>query len=176
MGFLIKNKKQSSTIKSYISAIKAVLRCDRITMNENRYLLNALTKSCKLTNDKVRIRLPIQKGILRILIKYLKRIFATQPYLSKLYQAMFLTAYFGLFRVSELATGQHAVKAIDVRLGKNKNKVLFILRTSKTHGKKDKPQLIKISHCDFNQDQYSIKSTETWLSPFEAIINYLAVR
>ena len=54
-------------------------------------------------------------------------------------------AYFGLFRVGELTTGSHPVMVGDVHIGENKNKFLFILRTSKTHGHSVKPQRVKIS-------------------------------
>ena len=39
----------------------------------------------------------------------------------------------------------HAIKARDVHMGINKNKILFILHSSKTHGVGNKPQLVKIS-------------------------------
>ena len=62
-----------------------------------------------------------------------------------MYQTIFCTAYYGLFRIVELASGDHPVLARDVKLGQNKKKALFILRTSKTHWKNNKPQTIKIS-------------------------------
>ena len=68
VGYLIEQERKSSTIKSYISAIKAVLREDNVEINEDRYLLSSLTKACKYKNDTVRIRLPIQRGILEILL------------------------------------------------------------------------------------------------------------
>ena len=51
-----------------------------------------------------------------------------------LYMALFSTAYFGLFRVGELTASKHVVKAVNVRIGQNKNKILFILDSSKMHG------------------------------------------
>ena len=68
VGYLVETQKKSTMIKSYISAIKGVLRDDNIIINEDRYLLKLLTKACKYKNDKVRIRLPIQKGILQLLL------------------------------------------------------------------------------------------------------------
>ena len=68
-----------------------------------------------------------------------------QVYLATLYQALFSTAYFGLFRVGELTTRTHPVLARNVHIGSNKRKMLLLLQTSKTHGKGNKPQLIKIS-------------------------------
>ena len=71
-----------------------------------------------------------------------------QLYLAALYRALFASAYYRLLRVSELATdptglGSHPVKAVDVHIAVNKRKFLFILRTSKTHWKNKKPQIIK---------------------------------
>ena len=43
---LIEQKKKSQTVKSYVSAIKAVLKCNDIKVCENRYLLNSLTRAC----------------------------------------------------------------------------------------------------------------------------------
>ena len=53
VGFLIQNDRQSSTIRNYLSAIHVVLAMERIVINEDRYLLNALTRACKLKNDRV---------------------------------------------------------------------------------------------------------------------------
>ena len=62
-----------------------------------------------------------------------------------LYRAIFLTAYYGLFRIGELTDSAHAVKAEDVHVGVNKDKPMFVLHTSKTHNRGSKPQIIKIS-------------------------------
>ena len=45
---LIDTKKQSSTVKSYISAVKAVLQEDGYEIDENKFLLASLTQACKL--------------------------------------------------------------------------------------------------------------------------------
>ena len=129
LAYLIDMKKQSCTVKSYISAVKSVLRDDGIILNDQLFQLNSLTKACKLVNDKVCTRLPIQRGLLRILQKKVVEYFLEnqQPYLVVMYQALFSTAYFGLFRVGELTNGDHPVKACDVHLARNKKKILFVL-------------------------------------------------
>ena len=121
--------RKSATIKSYISAIKSVLAEDGVILNNNKYLLNALTKACRLKNDKVQTRFPIQKGVLKILLKTAKTYFEEkgQCYLQALYKALFVAAYFGLLRVGELTVGPHAILAKNVHVGENKNKILFIL-------------------------------------------------
>ena len=49
--------------------------------------------------------------------------------------------------MSELVQTQsnHAVKAVDMQIGFNKKKFMFILRSSKTHSKGSMPQIIKIA-------------------------------
>ena len=73
VGFLVDQQKQSSTVKSYIFAIKAVLKTNGYNINENEFLLSSLMKACKLKNDKVTTRLPIHKGMLAIIIKRVQR-------------------------------------------------------------------------------------------------------
>ena len=147
VGYLVQNNRRPATVKSYVSAIRAVLQEVNVTLQEDRVLITALTRACRLRNDIINIRLPIQKGMLVLLLKEVNTIFAEQPYLKDLYRALLSTAYFGLFRVGELtaAPGAHQVLASDVHIGINKDKILFILRSSKTHGKSSSPQLIKIT-------------------------------
>ena len=52
---------KSQTVKSYISGIKHVLITDGYDWNDGKVILNTLTKSCKIKNDKLKVRLPIQK-------------------------------------------------------------------------------------------------------------------
>ena len=58
---------------------------------------------------------------------------------------MFTTAHYGLFRVGEITTGEHPVMVKDVMVDPAKQKILFILRSLKTHGKDAQPQMIKIT-------------------------------
>ena len=135
VGFLIQNNRKSTTIRSYISAIKAILKEDGIELNVDQYLLTSLTKACRFRNYAVKARLPIQKGLLQLILEETDRYFNTisQCYLALMYKALFSTAYYGMFRVGELTKGSHPVLANDVKSGENKRKMLFILRTSKTH-------------------------------------------
>ena len=146
IGYLIENHKQSSTIKSYVSAIKAILMEDNYELNHDRFLLASLTRACKYKNDCARTRLPIHKAMLHMIIDQVSSHFNQlgQIYLCRLYRALFISAYYGMLRVGEMTTGNHPVLATDVHVGVNKRKILFILRTSKTQGKDKKPQLIKI--------------------------------
>ena len=164
---------QSATIKSYVSAIKKTLKLDGYEWNDNLILLEALVKACRLLNDTVKTRLPIQIGLLELILFEVQRIF-TQGYIISLYQALFAMAYYGLMRISELATGtegNHYIRAKDVHVGSNKNKILLVLYTSKTHGKESYPQQIKITAIP-NEDVRRKKH----FCPFKLLNDYMARR
>ena len=104
VAYLINTDRKSTTVKSYISAIKAVLANLNVTVNEDRCLLNSLTRACRLTKDTVTIRRPIQKRMLEMLLKTVQIHFdgAGQLYLKHWYMALLSTTYYGLFRVGKL--------------------------------------------------------------------------
>ena len=173
VGYLVNEKKKSTTIKSYISAVKEVLADDGIFMCENRYLLNSLTQACRIVNDAVRMRLPLQKGLFELLLEDIEQIWDSQLYLIALYQGIFTAAYYGLLRIGEVAIGNHPIRAIDVHIGTNKEKILFVLRTSKTHGKGKKPQFIKISGSKLER---SNAAKDSQWCPFAILQRYVMVR
>ena len=118
-----------------------------VKLNEDQTLITSLTKACRLVNDQIKTRLSIQKDLLGVIIHQVNNYYGNrnQEYLRVLYRSLISMAYFRLFRMGELTSGDHPVLAKDVHLGLNKRKVLFILRTSKTHWKNERPQSIKIS-------------------------------
>ena len=122
-----------------------VLRQDGFKLNEDKFLIGSLTHACRLINDKVRTRKPITKNLVGKLIRRVKKYYDTQPYLSILYQTLFSTTYFGLFRVGQLTKDDYPVLAKNVEIGQNKKKIKFTLHTSKTHGKDTHSQTVKIS-------------------------------
>ena len=144
-AFLVEKGIQSSTLKSYFSAIKKVLVLDGYKFSEEQCLLNSLSKACHLQNDQLRFRLPICHSLLEIILFELERMFPTQYYLEILYKTIIIIAYYGLFRIGELAMSQHSVRACNVNAGKNKNKILIVLYSSKTHLPGTQPQKIKIA-------------------------------
>ena len=178
VAFLIEVKGlKSSTIRSYLSAIRAILWENEIELNEDAVLLSALIRACKLKNDTIVARLPIHKDLLRLIIQECKIYFTNerqQPFLGKLYIALFLTAYYGLLRIGEVTQGQHCLMAKDVRIGVNKKKMLFLLHTSKTHGKGNKPQRIKITSIPLGNK--TNKRTVEDHCPYEALNIYLQSR
>ena len=178
MAHLISGGTQSSTIRSYVSAIKRILIDDGYQWNEKQILLSSLTRACKLINDHVRTRLPIQSGLLELILFELNRKFKTQPYLIVLYQAVFSLGYYGLLRVGELTVSQnssHTIKARDIHLATNKEKLLVVLYSSKTHGKGSVPQKVKI--CSNRTRQVNRKAKKIrHFCPFILLGKYLDIR
>ena len=146
-GFKIDQGMQSSTVKSYISAIKKMLVDDGYPWDDKKVLVASLTKACKLVNDRVKTRLPIQCGLLELILFEVQRIYSSnnQMYLQVLYQALFAFSYYGMMRVCEVTASDHVIRARNVHKGKNKDKLRLRLLSSKTHNIGIRPQNIKIT-------------------------------
>ena len=175
-AYLVDGGVQSSTLKSYFSAIKHVLKQDGYIWDDRKVLLSSLIKSCKLENDQVKIRLHIQKGLLEMLLFEVHRYFNSvqiQPYLELMYTTLFGLAYYGMPRVGEVSLSPHTIKACNVHVGNNKDKIQLVLYTSKTHGKESGPQKIKISAVPTKDNsQRSVR----FFCPFKSVIQYMAIR
>ena len=85
----------------------------------------------------------IHRDMLHLLLKTADHYFIKigQEFLRNFYLALLSTMYYGLFRIGELTMSQHTVKARDVHIGINKKKMLFLLRSLKTHAEDSLPQL-----------------------------------
>ena len=167
-AFLVDGGIKSTTLRCYYSAIKSVLKEDGHFINDDKILLNSLARACRIVNDRVITRLPIRSKLLELLIFEVQRMFATQPYLEIMYKNILLLGYYGLFRIGELTSGSHPIKAADVHIAQNKDKMLFILHSSKTHGKESRSQRIKISR--------NVDKRKNFFCPFAASREYLALR
>ena len=144
LGYLIDKGMQSASIKSYVSAIKKTLLMDGYDWDDNLVLVRALAKACRLTNDTVTTRLPIHRNLLEMMLFEIQRYFGNkqQCYLEILYKTLFAISYYGLMRVWEVTQSPHVLKAANVHMASNKNKLLLILYTSETHDKSQRPQKI----------------------------------
>ena len=177
---LIENGIKSSTLKSYFSAIKKVLVQDNYHWDDSKVLLNALVRSCKISNDIVKTRLPISGKLLDLILFEIERKYRAkknmQPYLEILYKAMLLLMYYGMMRIGEVATGDHPIRATDIHIGKNKNKILVVLYTSKTHGLESPPHKIKISAgSSFRENQHR-EEMKKFFCPFTVLRQFARVR
>ena len=88
-AYLVDKGIQSSTIRCYVSAIKSILVDDGYQWNDQKVLLSTLTRSARILNDKVYIRLPIHIKLLEIMLFEIERLYESQPYLQTLYKAIF---------------------------------------------------------------------------------------
>ena len=143
-AYLVDCGAQSSTIKSYTSAIKCILTLDGYHWDDNKVLLPVITGACKVVNDVVKTRLPIHINLLEVLLFEVGQMFRNQYYLEIMYKTMLLIGYYGLLRIEELTKSPHTIRARNVHVGTNKDKILIVLYSSKTHGKESQPQQIKI--------------------------------
>ena len=98
-----------------------------------------------------------------------------QVYLAHLYKAIFATAYYGLFRIGELTKSDHVMSVGDVQAGTNKKKLSFTLRSSKTHSKCHRPQIVKIDSTSKNEKTNKINDNSTFC-PYDLINNYVVRR
>ena len=99
-----------------------------------------------------------------------------RPYLVHLYCMLFSTAYFGLFRVGELTLSPHAIKAINVQMGLNKRKILFVLDSSKMHGPDALPQRVKISSTLLKLRCKDMSTKHPQYCPYTHLREYIWVR
>ena len=63
-AFLIEHRRKSQTVRSYISAIKSILKTDGYKWDNDYALIGSLTRACKLQNDVVKARFPIHWKLL----------------------------------------------------------------------------------------------------------------
>ena len=84
--------------------------------------------------------------------------------------------YFGLLRVSEVSFGAHPIRARDVYLASNRDKLMFVLYTSKTHGYGSRPQRIEIEgvakigdFCAYSMGRKYLKLRGNYSDPNEQL-------
>ena len=102
-----------------------------------------------------------------------QRIYQKQWYLEAMYKALFALGYYGLFRVGELTHSPHTIKARDVHMGMNKDKVLIVLYSSKTHDVSNRPQKVKITANYAEKSGFYVHRN---FCPFKLLHNYLCHR
>ena len=174
-AYLIDKGCQSATIRSYVSGIKKFLNTDNYEWDDSRLLVHSLSQACRLKNDTVHCRFPISKRLLEILLFELERILYHSQYSCILYKAILCLGYYGLMCVGELTDSCHTAKACNIHIGANKDKILVILYSSKTHSKASYPQETKISSIASQASHMNIKST-TFFCPFQVIRTYVKLR
>ena len=163
---------QSSTLKSYLSAIKTTLKADGYKWNEDLIWFHALTKACQLQNDHVTNRFPIKQKFLECILFEVWRYFTQKGsvvdlYNRTMYTSAFANAYYGMLRIGEITESEHVLKAVDVHTAKKNGstKLKLILRSSKTHTKGMRPQEIEIK-----------QNPTSCFCPVKETLNYISIR
>ena len=133
---LINKGTQSSTVRSYITAMKGILIDDNYKWNDDLVVLQTLVKVCRTVNDRVKPRFPIHCKLLELILFEVEREFHDQIYLKTLYKTILAWGYYGMFHIGEMTKSnsehrQHTILAKNVYMAVNKNKILVVLYTSK---------------------------------------------
>ena len=83
-------------------------------------------------------------------------------------------AYYGLLRVSELTLTKsgHAIKKRNIHTATNKDKILILLDSSKTHGAESRPQSVKISP----NPEYPKNKAKSIFCPFDITRTYIKIK
>ena len=123
--YLIHIRRESFTIKSYISAIRAVLSTEGIYITRESFILSALVKARKLANNTLHVRLGISKGLAHMIVDQIEKYFKSK---SQPYSAAIMIGYHGLFRVRELTSGDHPILINNVFMADNKTKIQIVLK------------------------------------------------
>ena len=146
IAYLIENGMQSSSVKSYLPAIKKTLVVNGYKWNDARVQVATLKRVCRLINDRVMARFGVHCGLLELMLFQFERKFNQQPYQEIMYKAMFIVGYYRLLGAGELCFNngtedelQHTIRAKLVYIATNKEKIILLLYTSKTHGFKAHP-------------------------------------
>ena len=173
IAYKIDQGMKSTTVKCYVSAIKKLLVQDGYEWDDQKVLLGSLTRACRLINDKVYTRLPIQCSLLEMILFEIQRLYEGQYYLEILYKALFILSYYGMMRVGEVTCSDHVLQANNIHLGMNKDKMLIVLYSSKTHSEAMRPQNIKITS---NISEKSGFYAKRYFCPFDLVHQYLVAR
>ena len=63
-AFMVEKGVQSCTLKSYVSAIKSVLKDDSYEWDKNKVLLSSIMRGCRVINDRLQRHSPIKLSLL----------------------------------------------------------------------------------------------------------------
>ena len=86
-----------------------------------------------------------------------------------MYKAIFSLAYYGLMRIGELTWSDHVMLAKDIHIATNRDRILIVLHSSKTHGRESRPQNIRIEALYMGRHSGSF-------CPFKTARQFMAIR
>lgn len=180
VAYLVIQKAQEATIRTYISGIKYVARLIGINIDDSKCRFHALVKAARIKNGKIKMRLPIKLKLLNRMLDEIPRLrkLRNQPYLVKLYRAIFVSAYYGLLRMSELTGSKHAIKSRDMHLAQDRPKIQMRVWTAKNKKRGSWPDDLKIeglTDCKACFPNFSGRSSFRYC-PIHIIRQFQAVR
>lgn len=136
VSYLSYKQYSPNTVKSYISGISYFCKLYNLSDPTQSFLLRKTLVGLGRKNVQVDERKPVTLTILSSILKLLPTI-CKSHYETMLFSTIFSTAFFGYFRMGELVQNSmhdpgHAIQAGDVTYHKQTNKVLIVLKHSKT--------------------------------------------
>ena len=153
----------------YISGVKAILKSEGIELNIDLPELTALVRACKKNDTELFVRIPTQRSLIsgtRSIRNHFVKCKST--IFSKIIQTITVSEYFGMLRIGEMMTGLHPVAASDVLASEANRKLQYILRSSKTHGKSNRSQIVTIISSSRTSAEHLLNKH----CPYQIILSY----
>ncbi len=133
--YLVGEGRAPSTIRSTISALKYQLLLDGEDLDLNYFLLNIMIKACeneKLMKGQYTLRLPLNEDLLVRTIHAIELL--NRDWFSKIMlTAIFVLAYYGLFRIGELVESVHEVRFDGMNVNERSGSCKVMLLSAKNH-------------------------------------------
>ena len=126
-----------STITTYISGVGFYYKLRNMKDPTAAFIIKKMLEGCKRSRPRKDVRAPITEAILQKICLILPNI-CYSPYENYLFRAAYLTAYFGLLRVSELVftspiQAQRPLLFSDVQIVQNPKALVVSIRASKSN-------------------------------------------
>ena len=131
---LIQEGRAGQTVRSYVSAVRSILKEDGIKLTHDYQPLISLLQSTKYTTKPSgQIRLPIQWGLVKLIADDMDNHYSgVDSYSNIMLKAILMAGYFGLLRIGEMTDSEsnHTIKFCDVHFERQRSKILMVLHTS----------------------------------------------
>lgn len=154
-----------STISTYIAGISFICKLNNWVDQTDLFLIKKLLEGCRRSRKRIDTRAPINPTMLREICLALPALCYTR-YETSLFKAVYLLAYFGLFRVSELVFTSHlqphrAVQDGDISFTKDATAVIITLKQSKTN-QAGPPVVLRIP-CEQDSELCPVRSLKEYV-------------
>jgi site-specific recombinase XerD len=154
------------TIRTYISGLNYMHKMKGWYDIYSIFMIKKLLEGCSRTRKTMDTRAPITYNLLVIIVRQLHKV-CNSAYESTLFSALFVLAYYGLFRVSELVStniNSNQIQISDVTILHDKPAIIISLRKTKTN-QRGSPIVIRIP-----------RERDMTLCPWISLSEYMAIR